>query len=139
MGSIAKGIPNKGSGEGKSKRGARKAKRAAKRESRKSEANPSGRTNAGKFLRNFARAATGETKGYDQYHSAVPSGPEVAANNYSEGVEDSADTVKKAAGFDYSSTPLFRGGGIGPMDLGGEDATDISSNMTKAYMKKKGY
>ena len=71
-------------------------------------------------------------------------GDEEAALQVENKQEDSAGNLKKTVGEEEKTNPygggLFRmGGGIGPMDLGGDDNTDMSSNMTKAYMKKKGY
>ena len=72
----------------------------------------------------------------DAGHPAVA----LAQATQNEKLEDSAAKLFKVAGPTASTDiPLNRGGGIGPMDLGGDDNTDLSSNMTKAYMKKKGY
>ena len=71
-------------------------------------------------------------------------GDEEAALQMENKQDKSKDNLEKTIGEEERVNPygggLYRmGGGIGPMDLGGEDNTDMSSNMTKAYMKKKGY
>ena len=70
---------------------------------------------------------------------------QVASDIQATKLEDSAKNLNSLVSIEggdlsgLSATPLSRGGGIGSMNMGGPDKTDMSSNASALYRKKMGY
>lgn len=107
-----------------------------------------GKTNAGKFLSNFVTAAAGGDD-FQKFHSKDqgPAATEARIAKENKTIDD-RENLSAAIGIADNSaleSGAFNpyggaqvGGGF-PRMIHGEDNTDTTSNMSKAYMKKKGY